>query len=348
MKQYLVRYLRLFWIAGFITLAVIATIWWYLGFQAALLAALLIILEITFSFENAVINARVLAHMSLFWQRIFLTIGIAVAVFGMRIVFPIILVAITAHLSMWDVLQLALYKPAEYAYHLEIAHPVIGAFGGMFLAMVALNYFILENDQNHWLRRPEKFLRRLPRHPMTAPLLAFGLLSLLTLLLGRHMWQTLMVSGIIGIFVYMMMHGLVTLLQSRQKIGAKAARLTGMGGFMAFLYLELLDASFSFDGVIGAFAITSSVVLIAAGLGVGAVWVRSLTVYVVRHQTLLKYIHLEQGAHWAIAILATVLMLGFVVHIPEVITGLLGVVTIGASLVSSWQRNRRVIQKISV
>jgi len=345
MSSRLFRYIRIFWISCLVTFAVLAMVWWQLGVNAAFVALLLIILEVTFSFENAVINARVLAHLSHFWQQIFMTVGIAVAVFGMRIIFPIILVAITAYLPAWDVLQLALQHPEAYAHHLEAAQPVIAAFGGMFLTMVALNYFIFENEQHHWLRRLEARLRRLPQHWATAPLLATLLLCLIVLLLGRHMWQTVLLAGVVGIFVYMLVHGLVTLLQSRH-IGNGVKELTGIGGLMGFLYLELLDASFSLDGVIGAFAITSSVVLIAAGLGVGAVWVRSLTVYVVRHQTLTKYIHLEQGAHWAIAILAVVLLLSFVVHLPEVITGSLGVLTIAASLISSMRRHKQKVQEV--
>ncbi|HEX6462603.1 MAG TPA: DUF475 domain-containing protein [Candidatus Saccharimonadales bacterium] len=345
MSRRLFRYIRIFWVSCLVTFAILAAVWWQLGLNAAFIALLLIILEVTFSFENAVINARVLAHMSHFWQQIFMTIGITIAVFGMRIVFPIVLVAITAYLPTWDVLQLALQRPEAYAHHLESAQPVIAAFGGMFLMMVAISYFVLENKENHWLKRSEALLHKLPNHWVTAPVLAFMILLLITLTLGQHMWQTIMLAGIVGIFVYIIIHGLVMLMQSRQQIGEGRKELVGIGGFMAFLYLELLDASFSLDGVIGAFAITSSVILIAAGLGVGAVWVRSLTVYVVRHKTLAKYIHLEQGAHWAIAILSVVLLLSFVVHLPEAITGSLGVLTIVASLISSLKRNKKALKE---
>ncbi len=345
MSSRLFRYFRIFWVSGLVTLAILGAVWWQLGLNAAFIALLLIILEVTFSFENAVINARVLAHMSHFWQQIFMTIGIAIAVFGMRIVFPIVLVAMTAYLPAWDVLQLALKNPEAYAHHLEVAQPVIASFGGMFLMMVALSYFIHENKKHFWLRRTEAHIQRLPDHWAIAPLIAFSLLLIVTILFGQHMRQTVMLAGIVGIFMYMLVHGLVMLMQSRQHIGEGHRELVGIGGFMAFMYLELLDASFSLDGVIGAFAITSSVVLIAAGLGVGAVWVRSLTVYVVRHKTLTKYIHLEQGAHWAIAILSFVLLLSFVVHLPEVVTGSLGVLTIAASLISSVKRHKRAMKE---
>ena len=110
-----------------------------------------------------------------------------------------------------------------------------------------------------------------------------------------------------------------------------------------FMYLELLDASFSLDGVLGAFAITSDVVLIVAGLGVGAVWVRSLTVFMVRRGTLEAYKYLEHGAHYAIAVLAVAMLLSAVYHIPEAITGLLGILLIGGSIVASIKARKTAI-----
>lgn len=329
----LFRYVKTFGFASAITLLVLALVWYYLGFEAVLIAGLLVVLEITFSFENAVINARVLRHMSHFWQQIFLTIGILIAVFGMRIVFPIALVAITAGLSMGDVLNLALNQPDLYTEYLESAMPTIASFGGMFLFMVFLSYFIYENDKHRWLKPIENQFARIPSRWFSAPLIALAVLVLMALGSGA-LFQTVLTAGIIGIVVYMIMHTLVEYMQSRH-LADKTAQLTGFGGLMGFLYLEVLDASFSLDGVIGAFAITTSVILIAAGLGAGAVWVRSMTLYLVRHETLGKYIHLEQGAHYAIGLLALVLLSSIFFHIPEMITGTLGVTIIIISIISS-------------
>ena len=92
---------------------------------------------------------------------------------------------------------------------------------------------------------------------------------------------------------------------------SQLAKATGKAGFFLFLYLEVLDASFSFDGVIGAFAITTDPILIALGLGlIGAMFVRSLTVFLVRKGTLADYVYLEHGAHWAIGALAVILLVG--------------------------------------
>jgi uncharacterized protein len=120
--------------------------------------------------------------------------------------------------------------------------------------------------------------------------------------------------------------------------------LAGKAAFFLFLYLEVIDASFSFDGVIGAFAITNDIFEMALGLGIGAMYIRSLTVFLVRKGTLDDYVYLEHGAHYAIGALAVILLVTIKYEINEVITGLVGVVLIGASYWSSVVRNRREAQ----
>ena len=105
-------------------------------------------------------------------------------------------------------------------------------------------------------------------------------------------------------------------------------------------YLEVLDASFSFDGVIGAFAVTTDPIIIAIGLGVGAFYVRSITIYLVHQGTLSDYRYLDHGAHWAIGALAALLMISIGVHVPEIITGLIGVAFIGAAFYMSLRANK--------
>jgi uncharacterized protein len=108
-----------------------------------------------------------------------------------------------------------------------------------------------------------------------------------------------------------------------------------------FIYLEVLDASFSFDGVVGAFAITHNLFIIMIGLGVGAMYVRTLTIILVEKGTLLEFRYLENGAFYAIGILSLIMFSGTVIHIPEIFTGLIGIILIGMSLVSSILYNRR-------
>ena len=113
-------------------------------------------------------------------------------------------------------------------------------------------------------------------------------------------------------------------------------------GAAAFLYLEVLDASFSFDGVIGAFALSNNIFIIAMGLGIGAMFVRSMTVMLVDKGTLAQYRFLEHGAFWAIIALAIIMLVSAIpgAHIPETITGLIGAVLIGTAFWWSVRHNR--------
>ena len=121
--------------------------------------------------------------------------------------------------------------------------------------------------------------------------------------------------------------------------GAKA--VVGKAAFFLFLYLEVLDASFSFDGVIGAFAVSNNVVIIAAGLGIGALFIRSLTVYLVKKGTLAEYVYLEHGAHYAIGALAVMLLVSIGTEISDYVTGLTGVFFIAVAFLSSVLKNRK-------
>ena len=326
---------RIFFISGVITIVSLLGVAGYMGPEALLIAAVLILVEITFSFENAIINAKVLSTVSLFWRKIFLTIGILIAVFGMRLVFPIVIVAITAGLSMPAVVDLALNQPDAYAKELNSAHISIAAFGGMFLLMLCLQFFLDPNRTVHWISVVEKPMQSMGRWWLYTAISLLVIVLLAALPANHEPAQTL-TAGLIGIGTYLLVHGLANLFARRQGITSSSPVLkTGMAGFMAFLYLEVLDASFSFDGVIGAFAVTKDVILIAIGLGIGALWVRSLTIYMVEHHVLHAYRYLEHGAHYTIGVLSVVLLCGIFFDIPEIIAGVCGLAIIGASIVSS-------------
>ena len=183
-----------------------------------------------------------------------------------------------------------------------------------------------------------------------------------------------MVAGALGVVTYILVNGLGELFEAGgeddevepgslpgihgdAELVDQAVRSTGGPGavvgaagkaaFFLFLYLEVLDASFSFDGVIGAFAITQDIFIIAVGLGVGAMYIRSLTVYLVRKGTLSEYVYLEHGAHWAIGALAAILLVSIKYEVPEVVTGLIGVGFIGAAFCSSLIRNRGLTPRAS-
>jgi hypothetical protein len=326
-----------------VTAAVFLGVGLFSGPAALLTVLVLSALEITFSFDNAVVNAKVLQKMPEFWQRMFLTVGIVIAVFGMRLVLPILLVSVTAGLSMGDVVRLALEHPEEYAHYLGEAHPIIASFGGIFLLMIFLEFILDYGRKIHWFRALERPLMKIGRLRQVAPLLSLVALVLVTELLGGEQKFTVLIAGVLGIILYLGIRSLAEVFELKQEKQLRRSILDHgtlmRAGFVNFLYLELLDASFSFDGVIGAFAITNMVILIAAGLGVGAMWVRSMTIHIVRHNTLLRYRYLDHGAHYAIGALAVVLLLGIRFEIHEAITGSIGILIIGFAFFSSWRYN---------
>lgn len=311
-----------------------------MGAEALLVAAVLILVEITFSFENAIINAKVLSTVSEFWRKIFLTIGILIAVFGMRLIFPIVIVAVTAGLPMGEVVNLALNEPETYASELNEAHVAIAAFGGMFLLMLCLHFFLDPKREVRWINVIEKPLQSMSRWWLYTAI-SFVVLVVLSMLPANKEPQETFAAGLVGILTYVIIHGLAELFARKQGVETTSKVLkTGMAGFMAFIYLEVLDASFSFDSVIGAFAVTKDVILIAIGLGIGALWVRSLTIYMVEHHVLHAYRYLEHGAHYTIGVLSLVLLAGIFFDIPEAIAGVGGLLIITASVVSSIRASR--------
>jgi hypothetical protein len=310
------------------------------GVPGLAICALLSVMEITLSFDNAVVNATVLKDMSAKWQQRFLTWGILIAVFAVRFLFPILIVALATGLGLIDVARLAFAQPEEYSRHVLEAHVQIGAFGGMFLLMVFLKFILDEGKDLHWLGVIEEKLSRLGKLESVEVILA--LLILLTIqhfLDGIHAHHAL-VAGTTGVVLYVAVHSISSLL-SHSQAGASAAQATARAGLMGFIYLQFLDASFSLDGVIGAFAISNDVVIIMLGLGIGAFFVRSMTIHLVRKGTLARYVFLEHGAHYGIGALAVIMLISMVEPVPEVITGLVGLGFVLLSLWSSVRYNRK-------
>jgi hypothetical protein len=306
------------------------------GVAAVTLVLLLGVMEVSLSFDNAVVNASVLKEMDARWRQIFLTVGILIAVFGMRLLFPILVVSVATGSGMWTVLQLALSQPEEYARHLGDAHTGIAAFGGMFLLLVFLSFLFDEGKELHWLGKIEEFLSKLGKLDSVGIVVALGVLLVTQAFLPLDMVQRLsiMVAGAGGVALYVAVDSLGGFFEGEEEDGSVGA-IAKRSGVMGFLYLEVLDASFSFDGVIGAFAVTRDVVIIMLGLAIGAMFVRSLTVYLVEKGTLDEYVFLEHGAHYAIGALAFIMLGSIVWHISEVVTGLIGVGFIVAALGSS-------------
>lgn len=333
--------LRIFAFSALATIAIIVGVLLGQGVSALIITVILAVVEVTFSFDNAIINAKVLGRLSKPWQTVFLTVGILVAIFGMRVVFPIVIVMLTASLGWNEVLRLALHHPHEYAHHLEQAHASISAFGGAFLLMLALTFFFDDTRKVRWIEHLERGFSKLARW-WIAPLVAVGVLGIFALLPANEHAKTTMVAGLLGGATYVLIQAVSNVFEKLDKGGSSAkAGQTGFVALTSLLYLEVLDASFSFDGVIGAFAITSNIVLIAAGLGIGALWVRSLTVFMVRKRMLDSYRYLEHGAHYTVLILALIVLTSIIWDISSYVPGLIGVGVIGASVLASMQANKQ-------
>ena len=312
-------------------LAAVAAFWWG-GLPALFLLVLLAVLETTLSFDNAVVNAKVLSKMERVWQRRFLTWGIPIAVFGTRFLLPLVIVSVAAALGPIAALKLALLNPAQYGEHLANAHTSIASFGSAFLLLVSLKYFFNETKTVHWIGLIERYFTR------WGGIEAIEIAIVLLVLLGAAIIEpakaaTILIAGLLGVIVFVVIQGIAQSFE--MKTGPESVATAGAA---LFAYLNVLDSAFSLDGVVAAFAITANLPVIVGGLGIGALFVRSFTIALVRAHTLETLVYLEHGAHYAIFGLALAMLAGIFINIPEVVTGFIGLVFIGLAYISSRSR----------
>lgn len=321
------KILSSFGIPAAVTLVALGAVGYWLGPTAFFTALLLVILEVTLSFDNAVINAKVLAEMSPLWQGRFLTWGILIAVFLTRMILPILIVSISIATSPWTVTQLAFNNPHEYAHLLEGAKYAIYSFGGIFLLLVGLKYFFDERKENHWIQVVEEHLSKWSSVEAIEMFVSLVVLGVIAYALPLQS-STILFAGIIGMGLFIMVQGLAS------AFSVKSSHTAG-AGFALFVYLNILDAAFSLDSVVGAFALSTQIAVITVGLGIGAYFVRALTIYMVHHRTLHGLIYIENGAHWAILGLAGAMFASLFVNVPEPITGFIGLLFVGFAYWSS-------------
>jgi uncharacterized protein len=297
---------------------------------------LLCVLEISLSFDNAVVNATVLKKMDAVWKKRFLTWGMIIAVFGMRLIFPLIIVAIVGNLSLVESFQIAFTRPDDYARIMTSAHLSVSSFGGAFLLMVFLHFFMNHEKEVHWIKFVERPISRVSNFKSIELLVAILILLIIHGRLPAAEATTFLVSYLWGLVIFLVVHGISDLLD-----GPGINKIKWLSsGFGMFMYLEVLDASFSFDGVIGAFAISHEIFVIMIGLSVGAFFVRGLTLYLVANETLDQFEFLEHGAFYALGILAFFMLLDPFFHIPEWLTALTGAIVLGLSIFWSVYVNR--------
>lgn len=305
-----------------------------LGTTAFFTALLLVLLEITLSFDNAVVNAKVLQTMSHAWQQRFLTWGMLIAVFFTRLILPILIVSVSVWVAPIAVAQLALFSPGEYAHLLGSAHDAINAFGAAFLLMVSLKYFLDAAKTVHWMRGIERRLALWGKVEAVEIGITLIVITLFAFLVPHEAQSQVLIAGIVGVVLFIFMRGVA---------GAYSEGMTKVAGqgLALFIYLNILDTAFSLDSVVGAFALTNIIPVIVVGLGIGAYFVRSLTVYLVEQKALDSLIYLEHGAHWAIFGLAGSMFASLVFQVPEIVTGTIGTAFVLAAYVSSLRIRKR-------
>jgi hypothetical protein len=205
----------------------------------------------------------------------------------------------------------------------------------MFLLMVSLKYFFDQSKSVHWIHVIENQLVKLGH--IEAIEIVVALLILLGVSTVSHYTQaSILVAGLFGLVLFIGMEGIAGSLSTGTKHVASA-------GLSLFLYLNVLDSAFSLDGVVGAFALTNNLLIIMVGLGIGAYFVRSLTIYFVKEKTLTKLVYLEQGAHWAIFGLAVAMFANLVVDVPEIVTGLVGLGFVLLAYISSHRAKKLLL-----
>lgn len=332
---------KIYWFALTATILIWVLVGWKLGLLALFYTIVLTLLETTFSADNAVVNSKVLVTMSRFWQRLFMTVGIFIAVFVVRFALPILIVMGTAGLGFKEVLDLAMNHPKEYEHHLHESEPVISAFGGTFLLMIALSYFIDYQKKTHWLGFLERYLGKLGRFDNITVFVMLLASIGIYFTVDAELHATVLIASICAMALHIGLELLSAAMGGKEK-HLKVKEKVGIAAFASFMYLEVLDASFSLDGVVGAFAITTNIFVIMAGLGAGAVWVRAMTIHLVRSNMLSRYMFLEHGAHWAIGFLGGIMLIKlYHVEVPEVVVGTLGIGFIAVSIWWSIRHNKR-------
>ncbi len=300
------------------------------GLTAIYITFLLVVLEVSLSFDNAVVNAKVLETLDPIWQKRFIVFGIPIAVFGMRLLFPLAIVSIVTGMGLFETLHVAMNEPSRYEGLLKSTETTIFAFGGAFLLMVFLDFFFEERDV--------KWMKFVEGSRIVRSVSGITNIELITaIIVGIALGHITHDFSVVVAFMYgVLLHSLLGMLD--HFLSADTVK----SGIAGFIYLEILDASFSFDGVIGAFALTSNIFVIMIGLGVGAMFVRSLTLYFVEHKTLSEYRYLEHGAHYAIGILAFIMLLKITTHVSEMVTGTIGIGLIAIAFAHSLWENRQL------
>ncbi|HMN19363.1 MAG TPA: DUF475 domain-containing protein [Candidatus Moranbacteria bacterium] len=260
----------------------------------------LVVFEVISSIDNAIVNAHVLKTLPEKYRKFFLLWGMLLAVFVVRGMLPFLIVwMVNPALSVGQVFAFAFSGDPSVGEYVEKSKPLLLMGGGIYLYLVALSWLFLEEKKYAFL--VENFI-----HKRSAWFYAVSSLSLTAIIyLSLRIDPMLAFAATIGSTAFFITDGFKKNAEEKEKelISGKST----MSAWSKILYLEVLDASFSIDGVIGAFAFTISVPLILLGNGIGAVVVREFTIRGL--DIITKFAYLKNGAMYSIGFLGSVMVL---------------------------------------
>lgn len=275
-------------------------------FSATLIIAGLVLFETVSSIDNAIINAEVLGTMSQKARRWFLVWGMFIAVFVVRGILPFLVVwAVMPQLGPIGAITATFSSDPHVAEAIELSSPILLMGGGVFLLLLFFHWLFLE--EKHFGIKGERFFQKQ----------GVWFYAVASILLTVIVWFAIKAhpmiafSAVIGSTAFFITHGF----KQNAEEAEKSLLTSHQSDISKILYLEILDATFSIDGVLGAFAFTLSVPLILLGNGIGAIVVRQMTVGNI--ERIKKYVYLKNGAMYSVLILGAIMVLdGFGMHIP--------------------------------
>lgn len=298
------------------------------------------LIEVSMSFDNAVVNEQKLRQMTPVWQQLFFWLGIPIAVVGMRFIIPLEIVSRIEGISLHDAYSLAVNAPEKFSASLKTAHAAIAGFGGAFLMLTALEFFTSDEKEHSWL--PGESL--LGKISVVRGLEFVAVFVAIFFAYAATHSIALVLAALGGCVVFVVMGAIKNGMEHVDSwLGQStyAAVRVLQGGLGGFLYLEVLDASFSLDGVVAAFAISKDIWVVAAGLGVGATFVRELTLWMVKTGASAKLKYLPNGAFWSILALSVSMFVSVSHELPDWFVAAMSVGFIGAAVASSLTKTKQ-------
>jgi uncharacterized protein len=291
--------------------------------ESIIIVAGLIVFEVVNSVDNAIVNASVLKTMSMLWRKRFLLIGIVTSVFLVRFILPLIIVWVSVPTISASDMFLAFTGQSQIAATaIENQKPLILMFGGVFLLYLYFHWLIVENKE-------PLFIAPVLKEKIGVWFFAFTGIMLLVVMYFARFNSMLMLAACVGSVTFFILHGLKQTAEENERNIIKAA--SSMSDVSKFIYLEVLDMTFSFDGVIGAFAFTTNLILILIGIGIGALVVREFTIKGI--EVIAKYRYLKNGALTSIGFLGLFMVLeSFGVDLPSYLPMVITFALVGFAL----------------